>query len=117
MGALAEQGRLKILAQLGERRSELLRDVPTVQEGRELKGFAYKTWTSFFVRKDTPNEVVQQLHGAIGTMLKDPRVREQLAAQTQVAAAPMSLAEADRFYAAEMARYRDIARSIRLQPQ
>lgn len=117
MGALAEQGRLKILAQLGERRSELLKDVPTVGEGRELKGFAYKTWTSFLVRKDTPAEVVQRLHGAIGAMLRDPGVREQLAAQTQMAAAPMPLAEADRFYAAEIARYRDIARSIRLQPQ
>ncbi|MGV2480747.1 UNVERIFIED_CONTAM: tripartite tricarboxylate transporter substrate binding protein, partial [Salmonella enterica subsp. enterica serovar Weltevreden] len=40
MGALAEQGRLKILGQLGEQRSELLKNVPTVREGRELKNFA-----------------------------------------------------------------------------
>ncbi|WP_199135729.1 tripartite tricarboxylate transporter substrate binding protein [Delftia sp. ASV31] len=117
MGALAEQGRLKILGQLGEQRSELLKNVPTVREGRELKNFAYKTWTSFLVRKDTPQEVVQRLHQAIGAMLKDPAVREQLALQTQLAAAPMSLAEAAQFYEAETARYRSIARSIRLQPQ
>ena len=44
-------------------------------------------------------------------------MREQLALQTQLAAAPMSLAEAAQFYEAETARYRSIARSIRLQPQ
>jgi tripartite-type tricarboxylate transporter receptor subunit TctC len=117
MGALAGQGRLKILGQLGGQRSELLKDVPTVSEGRELKNFDYKTWTGFLVRKDTPQDVVQRLHQAIGSMLKDPGVREQLALQTQLAAAPMSLAEAAQFYEAETARYRSIARSIRLQPQ
>ena len=69
------------------------------------------------MRKDTPQEVVQRLHQAIGAMLKDPGVREQLALQTQLAAAPMSLAEAAQFYEAETARYRSIAHSIRLQPQ
>jgi hypothetical protein len=44
-------------------------------------------------------------------------VRAQLAAQTQSAAEPKSLAEAARFYEAETARYRAIAKQINLQPQ
>jgi hypothetical protein len=44
-------------------------------------------------------------------------VRSQLAAQTQLAAEPMSLAESARFFEAETARYRGIARQISLQPQ
>jgi tripartite-type tricarboxylate transporter receptor subunit TctC len=117
MGALAEQGRLKVIGQLGAERSELLKNVPTAREGKELRNFAYKTWSGFMVPKNTPEEVVQKLHKAIGATLKDPAVRTQLAAQTQVASPPMSLAESAKFFEAETARYRDIAKSIHLQPQ
>ncbi|RIX85282.1 tripartite tricarboxylate transporter substrate binding protein [Acidovorax cavernicola] len=117
MGALADQGRLKILGQLGGQRSELLKNVPTASEGKELKNVNYKTWSGFFVRKNTPEDVVQKLHQAIGTTLKEGSVREQLAAQTQLASPPTTLAEGAKFYEAETARYRDIAKSIRLEPQ
>lgn len=117
MGALAEQGRLKVIGQLGAQRSELLKNVPAVSEGKELKNFSYKIWSGFMVPKNTPEEVVQRLHKAIGATLKDPAVRAQLAAQTQVASAPMSLAESAKFFEAETARYRSIAKSINLQPQ
>ena len=117
MGALAEQGRLKVIGQLGAQRSELLKNVPTASEGKELKNFSYKTWGGFMVPKNTPENVVERLHKAIGATLKDPAVRSQLAAQTQLASAPMSLAESAKLFEAETARYRDIARSINLQPQ
>jgi tripartite-type tricarboxylate transporter receptor subunit TctC len=117
MGALADQGRLKVIGQLGAQRSELLKNVPTVSEGKELKNFSYKIWSGFMVPKNTPEDVVQRLHKAIGATLKDPSVRSQLAAQTQLAAPPMSLAESAKFFEGETARYREIAKSIHLQPQ
>jgi tripartite-type tricarboxylate transporter receptor subunit TctC len=117
MGALAEQGRLKVIAQLGAQRSELLKNLPTVSEGQALKNFSYKIWTGFMVPRSTPEDVVQRLHAAIGKTLQDPAVRSALAAQTQLAAAPMSLADSARFFEAETARYRAIARQINLQPQ
>jgi tripartite-type tricarboxylate transporter receptor subunit TctC len=117
MGALAEQGRLKVIGQLGAQRSELLKNVPTASEGKELKNLSYKIWSGFMVPKNTPEEVVQKLHKAIGATLKDPGVRAQLAAQTQVASPAMSLAESAKFFESETARYRDIAKSIHLQPQ
>jgi tripartite-type tricarboxylate transporter receptor subunit TctC len=117
MGALAEQGRLKVIGQLGAQRSELLKNVPAASEGQALKNFSYKIWTGFMVPKNTPEDVVVRLHAAIGRTLQDPAVRAQLAAQTQVAAAPMTLAESAKFFEAETARYRAIARQIHLQPQ
>jgi tripartite-type tricarboxylate transporter receptor subunit TctC len=117
MGALAEQGRLKVIGQLGAQRSELLKNVPAANEGQALKNFAYKIWTGFMVPKSTPEDVVTRLHAAIAKTLQDPTVRSQLAAQTQVASAPMSLAESARFFEAETARYRAIAKQISLQPQ
>jgi len=117
MGALAEQGRLKVIGQLGAQRSELLKNVPATSESKELKDFDYKTWSGFMVPRKTPEDVVQRLHKAIGATLANAGVRSQLAAQTQLAAAPMSLAEAQKFFESETARYRDIAKSINLQPQ
>jgi tripartite-type tricarboxylate transporter receptor subunit TctC len=117
MGALAEQGRLKVIGQLGAQRSELLKNVPTASEGKELKNFSYGIWSGFMVPRNTPEAVVERLHKAIGATLKDATVRSQLAAQTQLAAAPMSLAESTKFFEAETARYRAIAKSINLQPQ
>jgi tripartite-type tricarboxylate transporter receptor subunit TctC len=117
MGALAEQGRLKVIGQLGAQRSELLKNLPTASEGQALKNFSYKIWTGFMVPRSTPEDVVIRLHTAIGKTLQNPEVRTQLAAQTQVASAPMTLAEAARFFEAETARYRAIGKQISLQPQ
>lgn len=117
MGAMAEQGRLKVIGQLGAHRSTLLRDVPTVSEGQTLRNFQFKTWTGFMVPKNTPEPVVQRLHAAIGRTLKDPSVVAQLMMQTQVPAAPMSLAEAAKHFQGETARYRGLAKAINLQPQ
>ncbi|MDO8458134.1 MAG: tripartite tricarboxylate transporter substrate binding protein, partial [Burkholderiaceae bacterium] len=97
MGALAEQGRLKVIGQLGAQRSELLKNVPSASEGKELKNFSYKIWSGLMVPRNTPEPVVQRLHKAIGASLQDPSVRSQLAAQTQLASPPMSLAESSKF--------------------
>ncbi len=117
MGALAEQGRLKVIGQLGAQRSDLLKNVPAMGETQALKNISYKIWTGFMVPKNTPEDVVVKLHAAIGKSLQDPGVRAQLAAQTQHPSAPMTLAESARFFEAETARYRAIAKQINLQPQ
>lgn len=117
MGALADQGRLKVIGQLGARRSELLANVPAVNEGQALKDFAFRTWSGYMLPRSTPEPVVQRLHDALGRALADPGVRAQLAAQTMLPSPVMSLPDATRFYEAETAAYRGIARSINLQPQ
>jgi tripartite-type tricarboxylate transporter receptor subunit TctC len=117
MGGLAEQGKVKVIGQLGSPRSDLLKNLPSVAEGQALKNFSYKTWTAFMVPKNTPEEVVVRLHAAIGKALQNPEVRTQLAGQTMIASAPMSLAESAKFFEAETARYRAIAKQANLQPQ
>lgn len=118
MGAMAQQGRVKIIGQLGSQRSDLLKQVPAVGEGQELKDLpAYAIWSGFFVPKGTPDPVVARLHQGIVTTLKDEKVREQLAAQVTAPAATMSLEETASFFTAETARYRSIAKAINLKPQ
>lgn len=117
MGALAEQGKLKVIGQLGATRSPLLPNVPAVSEGRELKNFAYRQWAGFMVPRATPETVVEKLHRSIQSVLREETVKTQLAAQTMSPSAAMSLSEAARFFESETARYRDMAKRIDLQPQ
>ncbi len=117
LGAMAQQGRLKLLATVGANRPALLPNVPTISEGKLLKNFAFTIWTGVMVKKGTPPDVIQRLNQALGNVLQDPAVRAGLEAQMQLVAAPMSLQEAARFYESETARYRGLAKAIGLQPQ
>lgn len=117
--AMAEQGRLKIIGTIGNTRPDLpaLKNVPTVNEGKLLKNFNFSIWTGYFVKKDTPEEVVQRLNKALNAVLSDTAVRAQLQAQNTLVAQSMTSAEAGKVYETETARFRAIAKSINLQPQ
>ena len=118
--ALAEQGRIKFLGTLapaGKVEVPLLKAYPSVNDGKFVKDFAYNAWTGYFVRKDTPEPVVQALNKALATTMADPEVRAQLEKIGGMIPAPMSPAEATKEYEAQTARFRAIARAIKLQAQ
>lgn len=118
--ALVEQGRLKILGTLapaGKVEVPLLKGYPSINDSKQVKDFAYTAWTGYFVRKDTPEPVVQALNKALATAMGDAEVRKQLEGLGGMIPAPMSPAEATKEYEAQTARFRAIARAIKLQPQ
>lgn len=115
--ALHKQGRVKFIASMSPQRAGLLPDVPTVNESKALHGFVHSIWTGYFVRKDTPEPVVQALHKALVDSMADPAVRAGLEAQGLELARPQSLPEAARLYVEGANVFRDIAKSIQLQPQ
>lgn len=115
--AMDKQGKIKFVATLSPTRDSLLPHVPSVEEGKALKGFNYDIWTGYFVRKDTPEPIVQALQKALTETMNDPAVRTAIEAQGQVLAKPQSLNEASKLYAEGMTTYRGIAKSINLQAQ
>lgn len=118
--AMADGGRMKIvgtLAPAGKVEAPLLARFPSVNDGTQLKDFSFTLWHAYFVKKGTPDEVVQRLNKALGVVLADPAVRSQLEAQGLVVASPMTVSEAAKAYESEVARYRQIAHSIKLEPQ
>ncbi|NDY90397.1 tripartite tricarboxylate transporter substrate binding protein [Ideonella livida] len=118
--ALAEQGRMKVLGTLapaGKPEVALLKAYPSINDSKTLHDFAFNIWTGYFVRKDTPEPVVQALHAALTQVLGDAGVRGQLEQLGMMVASPLSLAEASRHYEAQTARFRAIAKSIRLEAQ
>ncbi|MEI6028393.1 MAG: tripartite tricarboxylate transporter substrate binding protein [Betaproteobacteria bacterium] len=117
---LADQGRLKVLATLapqGKVEAEFLRRFPTVSDSKSVKNFAFNTWTGYFVRKDTPEPVVQALNKALTTAMSDPAAKAALEKLGGSVPPMLSLAEAAKEYEAQTARFRAIAKAIKLEAQ
>lgn len=115
---MTESGRLKIIGTLspaGKTQVAMLKNFPSVNDSKGLRDFSFDLWHGYFVRKDTPEDVVQRLHAALHTVLADPTVRSQLEAQGLMVAPLTTLAEAARSYGAEATRLRAIASAIKLE--
>jgi tripartite-type tricarboxylate transporter receptor subunit TctC len=115
--AMAKQGRFKFIAALSANRQKNLPDVPSVDEGKVLKGFHHTIWNGYFVKKDTPEAIVQTFHKAIINTLTDPAIKTSLEAQGGELAKPLSLEQTSKVYADGITQFRSIAKAINLQPQ
>lgn len=114
---LAKDGRIKILAMLNKERLEGVKQYPAITESKQLKNFDFNIWTGYFVKKDTPEAVVQSLHKALTETLNDAGVRTGLDANSLLIAKPLPLSELSKVYSDGTAQFRAIAKSINLQPQ
>jgi tripartite-type tricarboxylate transporter receptor subunit TctC len=114
---LAKQGKIKIIAHLSADRSPLMPQLASTSESKTLKGFTAEIGTGYFVKRDTPEPIVQAIHKAIQATLQDVDFKTGIVALGQVASPLQSLDAASKAYTDEIAQYRAIAKSINLQPQ
>ena len=114
---LVNSGKIKAVAALSAVRQASFKSVPTLNESKALKGFTFDTWQTYFVRKDTPEPVVQALHKALSEVANDAGVRTALESQGMIVPKPAALDKVSKTYADETAQYRAIAKSINLQAQ
>jgi tripartite-type tricarboxylate transporter receptor subunit TctC len=73
-------GKLRALAVATPKRSQTMRDVPTVAESG-LPGYDVSLWYSILAPAGTPKEIVARLSGDIAKALALPEVRDKLTAQ------------------------------------
>jgi tripartite-type tricarboxylate transporter receptor subunit TctC len=114
---MAKQGRFKFIAALSATRQKNLPDVPSVDEGKALKGFHHSIWNGYFLKKDTPENIVQAFHKAIINTFTDPAIKTSLEAQGGELAKPLSLEQTNKVYVDGVNQFRAIAKSINLQAQ
>lgn len=114
---LVKQGKMRALAVLTPARQRLMPEVPSTTESKALKAFTAEIGTGYFVKRDTPEPVVQALHQALQKTLGDTQLRASLFAMGQEASPLQTLAEADKAYQLEISAYQAIAKSINLQAQ
>jgi tripartite-type tricarboxylate transporter receptor subunit TctC len=107
-------GHLRVIATTGRKRSSLLPDVPTMQEAG-IEGFEFDTWVGLLAPKGTPAPIVARLHDVTAAALKDPTVRERLAAGgfTPVGSTPAEFAAT---LASDWQRIGDIIQTAGITP-
>ncbi len=114
---LAKAGKIKFIAAVSPGRGPLMQQLPSTTESKLLKGFTAEIGTGYFVKRDTPEAVVQTLHKAIQTTMADADFKARIVALGQEMSPLQSLDAANKAFADETAQYRAIAKSINLQPQ
>ncbi|HXD05045.1 MAG TPA: tripartite tricarboxylate transporter substrate binding protein [Burkholderiaceae bacterium] len=113
---LVAAGRVRALAVAAPREAPQLKGVPVLDAAAGLQGFDYELWSGLLVPADTPEPLCRRLNAAMRATLSDEALRERVAAAGTTLASPMSLEEAQQFFTQEIARYRAVARDLRIKP-
>lgn len=98
-----ESGKLIALATTGDKRSELLPDVPTLKESGYSEAVALN-WYAFMAPAETPKDIQTTLNKNMVEVLKDAKTRNELA-RHGMTAAPSTQDELRDFIAAESKRW------------
>jgi len=108
-----QQGQLKALAVTSEKRWPRMPDVPTVAE-QGFPDFSTTSWWAVLAPAATPKEVVQKLHDTIAKGLAQADTQEKI---NQIGAdiASMSLPEAQAYTAAELEKWKAIAKTANVK--
>ena len=112
---LLKSGKFRALALSSEKRHPDFPEVPTIAESG-FPEFTNYTWTSFYVRSDTPDQVTNKLEDALQIVLATPMAKEY-ADQVLVELMPFKAEQMRRYQIEEIARFAKIAKEAGLQPQ
>jgi tripartite-type tricarboxylate transporter receptor subunit TctC len=74
--AMAQSGKIKLLAVLAARRVSYIPAVPTAEEQGVIKGASVHWWAGISMPAATPPEVVRQWESALAKMVHDPTFRK-----------------------------------------
>jgi tripartite-type tricarboxylate transporter receptor subunit TctC len=108
-------GKLRMIAQTGEKRSAAVPDVPTMQE-QGLKNFVVSSGFAMFAPAGTPKPIIDRLNGAMVKALNDPAVKNNLGQQGAEVVASTPDAH-DKFNRAEIEKWIKVAREAGIQPE
>lgn len=114
---LIKSGKVHAIGVSAARRAPGLPDVPTLNEGKVIKGFEHQIWTGIFVDRAVGNAEVTKLAQAVNTVVRTPEFVKFLEDQGSHGFEPMTVVQADQFFKKETERLSDIARQIKLQPE
>ena len=108
-------GRLRMIAQTGEKRSPAAPNVPTMEE-QGLKGFVVASGFAMFAPAGTPRPIIDRVNAALVKALNDPAVKGNLAKQGAdvVASSPE---QHNKFNRSEIAKWIKVARQAGIQPE
>lgn len=111
----SRSGRLRMIAQGGEKRSSAAPDVPTMVESG-MPGFVVTAGFGMFGPAGMPRAAIDRMLAALRSTLADPVVRERLSGEgaDPVGSTPE---EYDRFTRSEIEKWIKVARAAGIQPE
>jgi len=112
---LAKGGKLRMLAIASERRFPAQPDLPTVSE--TIPGFRVDGWFVLVAPTGVPAVIVQTMNEAVNQFLKDPEISTRLQGMGLATSGAGTPESTGNFIRAELARWRDIAKELDIQPQ
>ena len=110
----AQEKKIKALAVIGNRRSPLLPDVPTMAEAGYPETNVVP-WYGFAVQRGVPQPVVDKINAAIGQALGDPNVRRLLEVQALQPVEPMSPQQIAELMAKDTERYAKVIQDANIK--
>ncbi|UUX94622.1 tripartite tricarboxylate transporter substrate binding protein [Aquabacterium sp. J223] len=114
---LIKSGRLKALGITGNARVPQLPQVPTFNETGITKGFDYSMWPALFMPAQAPMAEAQRVNDAVAALVASTEFLKFCEETGTTPAKPLSLAETERFYKAEMVAFRKVAATIKLEAE
>jgi tripartite-type tricarboxylate transporter receptor subunit TctC len=107
-------GKVRALAFAGEKRWDLMPDLPTISE--TIPGLVIPAgWDGVFVPSGTPKEIIARLQREIVEAIKVPKVRDQLVSGGYIPDGD-STADFEKFFRSEIDRYGELVRKIGIKP-
>ncbi len=113
--ALLKAGKMRALAVSGEKRHADFPDVPTVAESG-YPDFVTYSWTSFYVRAETPDDVTARLAEVLQKVLSSREAADFVKSSgSELMAYPPAAMQ--KYHREELERFRRIAESAGIKPQ
>lgn len=112
---IVKTGKLRAIAVSGESRHPEFPDVPTVKESG-YPDYVNYSWTSFYVRSETPDDITRTLADAMQKALHSPAARD-FVKKTGGELMPYTAEGMRDYQNIEIARFRSIADSAGIKPQ
>ena len=110
-----QSGKVRALAVTSAKRTEVMPDVPTMQEAG-VAGFDVSSWQAIYAPANTPPAVVDRLNKAIAAIIAKPDVSGKMKG-LGLAYAPNTPAEFTAFQTGEQAKWAKIIADGKLRVQ
>jgi len=115
-GPHVKGGKLRALAVTGEKRSNVLPDVPTLAE-EGFPGFSAYAWWGIFGPAGIPQPVLEKFHAELVKMFNDPATRKNLTETLGMDVLASSPEDTQKFLESEMQRWGKVVRENNIRAE
>ena len=110
LSANVKGGKLRALAVTGEKRSQVMPEVPTLAE-QGLRGFSAYAWWGILAPAGTPKPIIDRFHAELAKALGQPDLRKQLTETLGMDLAVSSPEALQKFVAGEIERWGKVVKA------